>query len=341
MRRKKVLIVDDEEAIVLGLQRVLYKDNDNYDVVLAKNAEIATQVLQSDHIDVMVTDMRMPGQSGLDLLTWASTESPHTRALVMTAYDTGDVEGRAYCFGCLRIVQKPFDLLAMRDMIRAALEPENGVAGSVRELSLPDVIQMLCLGQKSVALRVVDGDDHGIVHIDRGNVVHALWNDAVGEDAFNLLVIQQGGTFNTLPLPHDAPRSIERNWQHLMLDAMRLKDEIESGRMPPPRPTTKREIPAPPKPAPTSIPEAPPPRPQTPENAGHRWSSAVARQSDVPGNRDSETAGLIEQGFDALRAGRLDEARRRWECVLELDPDNRVVELNLRKLEKLEQRRAS
>ena len=44
-RRSKVLIVDDEDNIVLALHRVLYQDNDRYDVLLARSAEIAQQIL--------------------------------------------------------------------------------------------------------------------------------------------------------------------------------------------------------------------------------------------------------------------------------------------------------
>ena len=81
-RRPKVLVVDDEEDTALRLQRVLYPDNDRFDVLLARSAEIAMEILADTPLEVIVTDMLLPGRSGMDLLCWAATERPDTRVII-------------------------------------------------------------------------------------------------------------------------------------------------------------------------------------------------------------------------------------------------------------------
>jgi Flp pilus assembly protein TadD len=62
-----------------------------------------------------------------------------------------------------------------------------------------------------------------------------------------------------------------------------------------------------------------------------RGPSPGEAPASIPPPRPEVTR-LIDEGFSALRAGRRDEARRAWEEALELDPDNRQIEVNLRKL---------
>src|SRR5512132_2452767 len=118
-RRPRVLIVDDEDNIVLALHRVLYQDNHRYDVLLARSAEIAQQILLDVPVDVLVTDVHLPEMSGMDLLCWAAIETPTTRVIVMTAFDITGIRDRAHAFGCLRLMRKPFDVHEMRSTIEA------------------------------------------------------------------------------------------------------------------------------------------------------------------------------------------------------------------------------
>ena len=125
-RRSKVLIVDDEDNIVLALHRVLYQDNHRYDVLLARTAEIAQQILLDIPIDVLVTDVHLPEKSGMDLLCWAAVETPTTRVIVMTAFDVTGIKDRAHAFGCLRLMRKPFDVHDMVNIVSKARETARG-----------------------------------------------------------------------------------------------------------------------------------------------------------------------------------------------------------------------
>src|SRR5580693_8748357 len=146
-RRPKVLIVDDEDNIALALHSALYEDNDHYDVLLARSAEVAQQILADTRVNVLVTDVHLPEKSGMDLLSWVAVQAPSTRVIVMTAFDISGIKDRAHAFGCLRMVRKPFDVHEMRASILRALSLRDTFTGNLSELSTVDVIQMLCIAR--------------------------------------------------------------------------------------------------------------------------------------------------------------------------------------------------
>jgi DNA-binding NarL/FixJ family response regulator len=343
--RGKVLIADDEDAIVLGLMRVLYQDNERYDVLVARNGAVAQQVMREQDIDVLVTDVRMPGLSGLDLLCWASAESPSTRVIVITSFDVTKSEERAFELGCLHFVQKPFDLHQMRELIVDTLQQQaEGFGGSLAQLAPADVVQMLCLGRKTTAMRVVEDDRVGMVYFREGDVIHATWDDLSGEEAFYQLINATSGTFGTIPTPESVPQTITVNWQHLLLEGMRLRDERAAGRGPEKKSEAaaakNQAAPAPPPP-PAQVRLRPKresrsawPEPEERQPSSGKNDAKASAWKPPPGPRD--IAALIDEGFSAMRDGDYATARLRWERVLELEPDNRTVQSNLRRLEEKE-----
>src|SRR6185295_1260729 len=114
-------------------------------------------------------------KSGMDLLCWAAVESPATRVIVMTAFDVSGIRDRAHAFGCVRLIRKPFDVHEMRSSILRALDQRDGFAGNLANLSAIDVIQMLCIARKTTALRLAEGERAGVILIENGEIVHAVW----------------------------------------------------------------------------------------------------------------------------------------------------------------------
>ncbi|HTS16022.1 MAG TPA: sigma-54 dependent transcriptional regulator [Verrucomicrobiae bacterium] len=118
MKKPTILVVDDERNTREGLQRAL---EGRYDVLLADDADKATQTLESTPIDVMVTDLRMPGVDGMGLLRRAMSLTNRPVCIVMTAYGSIENAVQAMQAGAYHYVTKPVNLDELELVIQRAL----------------------------------------------------------------------------------------------------------------------------------------------------------------------------------------------------------------------------
>ncbi|HFE53905.1 MAG TPA: response regulator, partial [Bacteroidetes bacterium] len=117
-RKPVVLIVDDEEPT----RRILKLNlQDRYQVLLARNGEEALQQLSQTPVDVLVTDMRMPGLSGLDLLKQVHERWPDLPVIVVTAYGTIENAVEAMRQGAYDYLQKPIKIAELEVLLEKTL----------------------------------------------------------------------------------------------------------------------------------------------------------------------------------------------------------------------------
>jgi DNA-binding NtrC family response regulator len=117
----RILVVDDEPKMRALLAMALGAED--LSVVEAGSAEEALDALgRGDAFDVMVTDVRMPGMSGLDLVKKVRKERPNLECIVMTAYTDTGTGVEAMRNGALEYVSKPFEMDEMLLLIKGALE---------------------------------------------------------------------------------------------------------------------------------------------------------------------------------------------------------------------------
>lgn len=83
---RKILFVDDEPRVLEGLQSLLRRHRRKWDMAFALGGEAALKLLQTQVFDVLVTDMRMPGIDGVQLLRYAQREHPKTVRIVLSGY---------------------------------------------------------------------------------------------------------------------------------------------------------------------------------------------------------------------------------------------------------------
>ncbi len=114
-----VLVVDDE-AHVREVTAMALKHS-GHSVVSAAGAEQAMEILREENIDVIISDVRMPGLDGIEFLRRVREEQPGIRFVVMTAHGTLDVAVRALRHGADDFLTKPFDHDALRDIVRRLL----------------------------------------------------------------------------------------------------------------------------------------------------------------------------------------------------------------------------
>jgi Domain of unknown function (DUF4388) len=107
-------------------------------------------------------------------------------------------------------------------------KPQSGFRGMLRQVGLQDVIQMECLGRNSSILEVQDRQLTGRIYIEDGRIVHADAGEMKGEPAFQKLLSLPGGSFQLQHFEPPAERTIEGQWEFLLMEAARVRDETAS-----------------------------------------------------------------------------------------------------------------
>ncbi len=113
-----VLIVDDEKNTRDGLRLSL---EDDFDVYVAANIAEAEEILESESVDVMLTDLRLGGEDGMDLITRTLARSKPPVCILMTAYGSVDVAVEAMKKGAYDYVSKPLNIDELEIVIKRAI----------------------------------------------------------------------------------------------------------------------------------------------------------------------------------------------------------------------------
>src|ERR1700674_2440281 len=118
--KKQVLIVDDEPNLRKILSAQLSRDG--YDVLSAEDGEQGLALLREHHIDLVITDLKMPKVDGMQLLREALREDPELPIVMITAHGTIDTAVEALKTGAFDYLTKPFDKDEVRQIVAKALK---------------------------------------------------------------------------------------------------------------------------------------------------------------------------------------------------------------------------
>lgn len=121
----RILIVDDEKALVRTLRQILRIDLPQVDVDAAYSGEEALSRLASSTYDLIIADLYMPGVDGLELIKGVRYLDSEVPILLMTAYGSAEVQEKAVRLGVCHYLDKPFDADDILEAVRACLEGQR------------------------------------------------------------------------------------------------------------------------------------------------------------------------------------------------------------------------
>jgi two-component system phosphate regulon response regulator OmpR len=119
----RILVVEDDAAIRQVLRRVL--ERAGYEVLLARTTIEGHRTLQTERVDVVITDINLPGSDGLQFTAEVRTVYPSIPIIAMTGADGRDelgLLGAALQFGAKRALRKPFSMDVLLEAIHACLQ---------------------------------------------------------------------------------------------------------------------------------------------------------------------------------------------------------------------------
>ena len=150
-----VLVVDDERSNIESLEKIFLREGMR--VLSASDAKRALELLRTHRVHVVLTDLMMPGTTGLELLRAVKQVAPDIEVVLMTAYGSVEVAVNAMRDGAYDFVEKPLKRVAIVKSVRKAAERQRLVA---ENQSLKDEIKRLAhreiIGSSLVLRRVID-----------------------------------------------------------------------------------------------------------------------------------------------------------------------------------------
>lgn len=238
-RRKTFLFLDDDpDFLRLVTEFFAGLSQGGWRIFPAHNHAEALAVLRQERIDVVVLDFGMPVMDGLQFLRLLSRSHPGQQAVMLTSMATE--ENRKACLeaGAALFLEKPrlpeeFTAVYGALDALAGASGQDGFRGLVRRVGLQEVLQMECLGRKSSIMSVFTPEISGRIFIEEGAIVHADCGALQGEVALYTLLGFRGGEFNLLPFSAPPARTISGQWESLLMEAARLKDEQAATAAPP------------------------------------------------------------------------------------------------------------
>ncbi len=130
MKTFKLLIIDDEIVVQRSCVDIFTekksKQGFQYDVHTASSADEALRVLEKESFDIVLTDLKMPGLSGLELLPRIKAGSAETAIVVMTGFSTVTTAVEAMKLGANDFIPKPFTPDEIMDAVETALLKAKG-----------------------------------------------------------------------------------------------------------------------------------------------------------------------------------------------------------------------
>ena len=118
-----ILIVDDERNYLVVLEALLAPEG--YETLTAENAQEALRIVREADLDLVITDMKMPGMNGMDLLEACKKEKPELPVIMMTAYGTIEMAVEAMKKHAYDYIAKPFQNEQLKLTVRKALETQR------------------------------------------------------------------------------------------------------------------------------------------------------------------------------------------------------------------------
>ena len=256
-KRKQFLFVDDDAEFLAGIRDFFGAlSGGRWEIHLAQNHAQAFALLQKQKMDLIVVDIGMPVVDGVQFLRLLNRTHPGQQVVMLTALATEDRRKECLEIGALLFLEKPTapggyeSIFAALDALASA-NPTEGFRGMMRRVGLQEVLQMECLGTKSSILEIFTDKTRGRIYIKDGAILHAEKGSLQGEVALYSLLALRGGEFNLRPYEDPPQRTIQGQWEFLLMEAARLTDEASL--QPETPPAAEPEIPPAPEPPPTRL----------------------------------------------------------------------------------------
>jgi response regulator RpfG family c-di-GMP phosphodiesterase len=224
-----VLIVDSdpEQSAILDLQLT----SRGFRVRTAQTTQLANKILEEIPVNIIISEVDLEPFNGFEFKRRLNAD-PKVSDIPFMFFTSrsSDVE-KGLSLGAQDYLIKPSTVEVIAAKIHKCLADKpnqasaGGVAGSLSEMSLPDLVQILSHGRKSGQLKLTIGQHVGEIHFSEGEIYNAMFDHLRGEEAFFAMVKHRDGSFVLNPDFRPDARVIQMTAEMLLLEGMRRLDE--------------------------------------------------------------------------------------------------------------------
>jgi CheY-like chemotaxis protein len=224
MNKKNILIVDDEKNIVMSLSDYLDAD---YNCYKAYSVDEAIQIMTDSPVDVVISDVRMPGKTGFDLIRWLKENKPKTKTIMMTAYGSDSVKRAIRKEGAIFYFEKPIDYSEIKNIIEHIFSP-RGFTADLSGMDLIDMLQILGFSGKDCTVTVRNRlGESGKIFLKNGVLLNAETDFNTGLEAFYDIIKWESGSFSVGTFEDNVNPEVSFSLEHLLLEVSRIRDESD------------------------------------------------------------------------------------------------------------------
>ena len=227
LHMKSILVAEDDPVLRRILEKTFIKYTENFEFVLVQDGHEAMDVLRTEPVDLVVTDIQMPRMNGLVLLAYINTYHPSIPCMIMTSYSTSRLKSKVPR-GVLRFFEKPFKADDLAQAVVAALERDYP-ARTKDGISVVGFLDMIEMEQISCAFEVDSPDKpKGIMYFNNGILYDAVCGDLGGEAAAMAVIRRKISTYAIKELPEDqVHRKIKSSLQDIIRNTVIDEPEEE------------------------------------------------------------------------------------------------------------------
>jgi len=221
-----ILLVEDDPDILETLRKGLVLSFPTFTIETADSAEAAERKVEGGFVpELVITDVRLPGKSGIELLLDLERRLADVRFILTSGYDPPELPGQADDERVLRFLPKPFELSQLVAEVQGAYVRDQ-FSGVYRSITFIDILQMLNMARRTALVELLDGErTTGEVYLVGGEVRHAEAGGREGADAFRELCARPETPYRMRSDVEPPRRTIDLPFDVLLLEVMSDVDE--------------------------------------------------------------------------------------------------------------------
>jgi response regulator RpfG family c-di-GMP phosphodiesterase len=228
-----VIDPDPEQAVILEINLA----SRGFNVEVVSNTKVGMEAVLNKKVDIVLTEVDLKPIDGFEFVkrVQANEKTRDIPVIFFTSRSDQSDVSRGFELGAVDYVVKPSSVDVLVAKVQRTLQAgvsraapstaTGGVSGSLSEMDLPDLVQVLSQGRKSGALRIQSERGPGDVFFQEGRIVHVTFAGQEGEQAFYELLHLDAGQFQVDPTAAPDRQTVQLSVESLLLEGMRLLDE--------------------------------------------------------------------------------------------------------------------